>query len=595
MKPAYMQIFSRKSLLKHLNTFSPARHSEFRRFLQSPFHTKQKHFPKLHDRLKELQEYLFPSADCYVYFDWWVKILDNRELFDFIHDVPLEEWMMIRNHYLENGEEALTDGSLAIMIKSGIGHSQNPAIASRILDKYLLTLTEFLDSEDRLRYFMSRTKRKTDHLLRKFLPRNLFSHIFGRELPFSQNRLNNSLKKFTKALEDFLVHSELKSDELQKKRFLFRALAKGRDTDLKVQLLEKWHDQIQHFPESLDKLENQLHYQNARYELKDRRGNKPNAPFIPDFRNAAADFHRLIDLRLGINLLIRQEVFEEENNHEFITVLLEGATHDPDNLPLLHQIYAGILSLFNENSVANRRRFLDIWSIIKSQGNKIDVRELKAMLSYLQSYCILLHRKFTIKEALADQGELLKWGLLQGILFPAGETVQDDVYLNTYITLSIQKEFKFIEETLEPYAKSIAIDRFNDVHHLARAYFCFHQAKFRTAKQHLLRMNRRENQYAIRKYSLMIRIAYEFFLADHDDRAMESSISAYENFLTRNSYRIPASKKKEYSNLLWFIKKMLQKPVDRQAIQNLRQNLIRELGKRKTFAKGWIRAKINQL
>jgi len=413
---------------------------------------------------------------------------------------------------------------------------------------------------------------------------------------YNEQVLRNRNTELRQALEDFLAQQELRERPLLRQTLLTARLRKRVPSAAFEKNLERQDRALNQYNLALDGLFLRFNRYMLELDAASTSQNEAELPLLQEARHQLDESYLTWHLFFELDFANRKRYLNEQLGRPELNLqdnywagILQRAS---PALQLFYQLYK------LETSDAGPEEKLAGCKVLFAQLREqapnvhtVDVRELFTALANFVAY--LYNRR------ISSYGKLLlrlyRWGHEHSLL------VEDDYLphsflINLVITAGMNGEPQFATQLLQHYEPYLAPEV-----HRATVGFCtalidFYSQRYRASLQKLEVLDMPQAyDFSVRRQSLLLRIAYERFLAGQcDSTKVEDRCRAFDAFFQRDAHQVSKTLREKYLNLKYFVRSMTYYRVDPNC--KVTQNeLITDFNRSECIAWEWVEKHLSQL
>lgn len=379
---------------------------------------------------------------------------------------------------------------------------------------------------------------------------------------YGEQQLRYLMSFLLKAVEQFFVAEQLKTEVLPEQRLLLKAYREAAGPKSFQKALRRAR-QLQERAER-----GELFYHDSfaieREEYLFRAGRKRDAPSQLPRLNAALDEAFLISrLKQSCLLSAHQAVFREEEEGSGLLPLLmnylAGSSHLENPLLAAYYFYLKAVEAPAEPAYYQALKELILPDALPSE-------ERRPLFLLAINYGI---RQFNDGQEtyLQELFELYRTGLAGGLLLPEGRLSRFAFKNITAIALRL-RQFAWTERFIGEYRQCLPPRHRENYVHYCLSKLCFEQGRLGEAMERLRQVEYEDLFLSIDAKIMLMKIYYE--LREYD--ALDSFLRSFERFLRR--HKELTYHRENYLNIIYFTRKLLEvNPFDKEARAALRREV----------------------
>lgn len=404
-------------------------------------------------------------------------------------------------------------------------------------------------------------------------------------------KIENILYKLRGLLKDFMIQEELKRDQ-KNQDFLYLKALRSRKLD---KYFFKQVDQIEKEWNKIPELG--IEHLHDIYSLKALRHSHPNY-LVAKVSSEYTHLIQLIDqyycaLKLywtlcayNTNIYINNTDISLTDKVFPITPILDFVdkknftNHSHSPIPLLKQILQIIIKKDFQQYVTIKKMFFEEFEWFRK-------KERKDILTFLTQICYENYKKGE-ENALNELFELKQFSVEKDIIFEDGY-ISSDLFQNIVNIACAAQQLEWAENFINHYAHFLLEEERKDTVSLVRANIYFNKKEYEKVLEELALLKFHNIFYGIQARSIKLRAYYEL---EGYEESFFNLISSFNLLLYRNEH-LSENHKKDFSNFLFFIKKLQKaKILPLSDIHSLHQKII---ACEELVYKSWLIAKIQIL
>ena len=410
----------------------------------------------------------------------------------------------------------------------------------KMLDSSFFTTNEHLGSLFKLlrSYYPDFQSKKLDKEL-------VFQRLFPRH-PYSDIKLRNLLRDFTRILEEYFILKAMRNDEFQKRKLLAKIYLERGNTE--------W------FGKEMNRLQKSLEaspYRDGEYYREAYELNSIQLEAMPTNQLKAraqllAETASLLDAANRFATIKIES--EQESFSEIGSVHSASLQEDPLKENIAFHIYQQLIKLYQTENLGVFQQLIQLFS---QNINLVRPHLRLELLTHLINYAI---RSMKNDDLFYNQIalELYQLGLSHQILIQNNH-LSSTAYLNIITIGAKAKAFEWTTQFAKDYEKYLPEATKQEVETLGRAHLNFHQQRFSRAIDEIAQQHFVHPFYRIGARLHSLRCYYELFLLNDSyfsfltDQCLALEKSVYRNQFISKSYA------KAILNFSKFIRKLANK------------------------------------
>lgn len=421
----------------------------------------------------------------------------------------------------------------------------------------------------------------------------IFKKIFPSGKPFKDKELRALMSDFSKAIENFLAHHELKQGNLLRRKHLAKSLSKKNDfkaleraTDSLIEDLKKGTERGTDYYLDVFGLNRDLYFHSETTSFQKSSGR------IEAIMHNLDLFYVLSKLRLSFEFFARQQLLGESHEISLLSESKQIALERFSAENPLFEIYANLVSLYQESF--SIKKLSEVRRAFEKHLQLLQKGEQEIILRSLLNYA---NRKITEGETeyFHEMWELYKLGLRKN-LFIQNQKLPYSTFLNILVTAVYLKEWNWAEEFMSDYQHFLDENHRIDTLNYGKAYFLFSLGNYAESSKLLIAIEHKDLNFSLRLKPLTIKCFYELSLKEsHYHDFLWSQIEAFEKSLHRNKI-LSQQKRQANLNFCQLTKKLLKGKYAIEPKFVIKANLEKELNDKKYILhKKWLIQKIERL
>lgn len=425
---------------------------------------------------------------------------------------------------------------------------QSPAHNQR---EDVILLHDYLSSNDRIN--------SPDKLKKE----GVYPHIFPKEV-YNDAKIRQTIHFFTKALDEFLIFSEIQQDEIYSKTILTRVFRKRkihkafeRTISSVRRLQEKSTFQNSHYLKN-EYLINQEQYQ---YTVVNKSRTKPmNLQEVSD----SLDITYFADkLRQSCHMLAHQTVYKMDYDVSIIDDILNHVENKGFiDIPAIAIYYYGYKAITNKE---NESYFYSLKEQIYNHGSFFSDFELQEIYLMAINYCINKSNSGN-KIFTEELFELFDKGFKSNILI-GNNTISAYTFKNAIGTGLKLRKYEWLEALIENYQQYLD-EQHKSVIHYTKARLHFEKGEYDQAMELFIQFEYNDILLNLSAKTMLLKMYFE---QDEFD-ALESLLESMRNYLVRK--KVMGYHKSIYKNIISFTKKLLKvNPYNEAQIKKLKDEI----------------------
>lgn len=416
------------------------------------------------------------------------------------------------------------------------------------------------------------------------------------EWTYNKQVLRNRNTELRKALEDFLTQKELRERPLLRQTLLSARMRKRTPSEAFERNLERHEEALDQYNLALDALFLRFYRYVLELDAASTSQNEAELPLLQQARHQLDKSYLAWHLFFELEFANRSRYLEEQFEHPSID--LQAAywksllKHSGPSLHLFYQLYELEASdLAPEEKLAGCKV---LFAQLRNQAPNLHATDVREFFTALTNFVGYLYN-----QRISSYGKLLlrlyRWGHERTLLVEENY-LSHSFLINLVITAGINGEPQFAAQLLRHYEPYLA----HEVHQ-ATVGFCealidFYSHRYKAALHKLQVLDiPQAYDFSVRRQSLLLRIAYERFLAGQcDSTKVEDRCRAFEVFFRRNSHQVNDTLREKYLNLKYFVRSMTYYRVDPNC-KVTQEELITDFKRSECIAWQWVEKHLNQL
>lgn len=417
------------------------------------------------------------------------------------------------------------------------------------------------DVVDLFEYLINNKRLEKPNLLEK---EKIFRKIFPGEA-FEDAKLRQSMHFLLKAIEEYLVYSEMGEDEVRQRTVLSSVYRKRRLNKIFLRTI-KQVESLQASPKLQDEsyLRNEYLLQREKYLFwaGPRQRNKANLQEVSD----ALDYTFLADkLRQSCLVLAYQKAYKSEFNIGLINEVLnyiEAQTifHIPA-ITIYYYVYKAFTSTDSEMHFQNLR------ASISQFGSLFPNEEIRDIYLMAINYCIQKVNEGE-RSFLKETFNMYKAGFEKGYLIE-NNSISQNTFLNVVANALLLKEYEWAKHFIQSYQQFLSEPHRSNTIDFSLARLHFVQKEYDKAMRLLAQVEFSQVVINLMAKTMVLKMYYE--LSEED--ALDSLLESMRAYLYRKN--VVATHKAIYMNFIRMTKKLVRiNPFDSKQRDKLRQEII---------------------
>jgi len=411
------------------------------------------------------------------------------------------------------------------------------------------------------------------------------------KLKLSKEQFNKLVWKLHQTIEQFHSHLELKKNQWQQKEALLARYADNASPKTYLNLHKRSVKQLHNAPERAEAFQlKSFRLQNDLYFHRDTDKKTKEAGALLAATQAHLDqFYMLAKLRLGIELLTRQQFLNEKHTLYLLEEVMPLAKKQKDPT---FDIYIALIKLIQkDSSFTFLKKAIGLFEMHLNRFNK---KEQATILQFLLNYT---NQRFSKGEAkyLTLQFELYQLAVQKKLLIENNQQMSDTSFTNVIITACLSKAFDYAYHFLQTNKKYLNPSTRKNAVSLSWAYIHFHNKQFGEAWKKILQTEFVTTDYKLRARSLLLRCYYEQLPYDEEiKRTLHYSLQNFKKFIYRLS-SISQPVKARYNNQIIVVRALFQfdPAIDKSNV--FKTKWLDFIETHPIVAKAWLREKVEQL
>lgn len=479
--------------------------------------------------------------------------------------------------------------SKKVFIMKKTSKNQTITLLDLLNDSELADLGKFLQS----RFITAKTfmyplylKVRKAMKLGTIRPKTIFTRIFPKK-PFNNHKWLKALSDLNACIEEFLVVQEVRNNPGLRQQAAVNAYFRRNNETLFRRAIDAALKTLpgKSASESADGW--QLRFRTMKLAYTYPLTNRMKAPdnLLEELDESIEYYYFISKLQLACNRVTHAQFRNVENGQAPFGQLL-GQTEALDHAgksPLL-TLYRALLHLL----ISKDAPLDPFFTLLKKHRKNVERGELESVVRFAFNYCIRRYREGETR-AFGWYQQLFAWADAQGMW---SESVVEEIFLNNGLLIAKSGEEDNFVAFLEKGKRALPPERRDDAVALLYAFRHFHRAEFEKAARLLNgQVDTRHPRYALLYHSLKVRNTYEeLLLKNAGPDELERAIKSFKDFLQRDI--LAESLRKNYFNLLWFIRKMKQYDPKHGLSKT---QLMEELKEKQPAVREWVIEKIGRL
>lgn len=401
------------------------------------------------------------------------------------------------------------------------------------------------DVEDLFSYLIASNHLYDDKYLQK---ERIFKKVFPRQA-YDDAKLRQTIHFLTKAVEEFLVFNQWRSDDLNfqltlSNIFRKRDLEKAFKKSIKITNNKKEDNSLR----NADYFWNEFIYQSEIYSFTMQKGKRQAIQNFKEISDAL-DLSYISNKIKYLCLVVSQKAIVNTNyDIQMVDVILkqieERSLYDIPSIGVYYYIYRAT------TAPQELEHYNKLKSIITNQYAVFPKHELDIIVKLVINYCTAKMNK-GLAQFRRDAFEFQKMWIEKG-LFKADNVMDPHVFRNIVVSGCIQKEFDWVNNLIENYKDFLPPAQKDKVAHFCKAIYFFIKGDYDDAQDLLLQFDYDDNLLTAQAKSMLIRLYYE---QDEFD-LLEAQLESTRTYLHRK--KIMGYRREQWMNLIRLTKKLIK-------------------------------------
>ena len=412
-----------------------------------------------------------------------------------------------------------------------------------------------------------------------------WDQIFTGE-PYDDTNFRKYCSDLLKLVEDFMAVEAVSNDPVRRNINLLEYVVQRKIEPLYTSVLRQARSAMLGFQyHSLDYFKNSYEIERLYYSMMDYDVKLNTRANIEEIGYNLDHFYWIEKLKLHSSALSQKRTgnyhYDLRFNKEILNYLEKNSIEEVPELAIYYYSFMTLYEEEKDEHYFNLRRLLDKYGILMPQNEAVELYD--SALHYCTGKLNKENQIF-----LREYFNLFEEGLEKGI-FILNEELAPWRFNNAIAAALRLGKLDWAEQFIEKYKKYLPLETQQNTYtfNLARVYR--YQRKFDKVLGLLRNLEYEDIGYNLISKTMLINAYYE--LEEQD--ALESFMESFRVFLNRNK-NIPQNRRKSYLNLLKYVRKLTRvTPGDKDAINKLRDEIIRE--KANHVNHEWLLKKIAEL
>ncbi|MEZ5057540.1 MAG: hypothetical protein R2879_10960 [Saprospiraceae bacterium] len=432
----------------------------------------------------------------------------------------------------------------------------------RDLRKWLLSPAhnQRQDVQDLFEYLVEFGKSDDENLLSK---ESVFEKLFPEEA-FDDAKLRQSSHFLLKAIEEFFIYQELRSDEVRAKTGLARVYRKKKIPKAFSAAMRDARNVQQKHPfrnEHYHRNDFLLQLEEYSYRETQKRTAEMN---LQDLGNALEVTFLADKLRYSYLMIAHQVVYKTEYDFGMLEAVLNYVeSKDFKDIPAIAVYYYGYKANVEKE---NPEHFQNLKKTILENEELFPAHERRDI--YLMAINYLINRMNSgDSSALKELFEFYKNGIEKRVLFE-NETLSRFTFRNVVSLGLILKDYKWVESFIPDNAPFLEEKYRESIVHYSMARLNFEKKAYDEAMQLLMQVEYDDLLMNLNAKSMLIRMFYE----EEEMDALESLLESMRTYMQRK--KVMGYHKSNFTNLIKLTKKLIKiNPFNKEQVAGLKEEV----------------------
>ncbi|MCB0662710.1 MAG: hypothetical protein KDC24_08220 [Saprospiraceae bacterium] len=396
------------------------------------------------------------------------------------------------------------------------------------------------------------------------LKETVYSSLFPDEA-FDDAKFRQTTHFLLKAIEEYFIYQELRSDEVRAKTGLARVYRKKKIPKAFGAAMRDAHKEQEKYPfrnEHFHRNDFLLQLEEYSYRETQKRTAEMN---LQDLGNALEVTFLADKLRYSYLMIAHQVVYKTEYDFGMLEEVLKYVEEkDFMSIPAIAVYYYGYKANVEKD---NPSHFQHLKTTIIENESKFPQAERRDI--YLMAINYLINRMNSGDSlAVKELFEFYKNGIEKEILIE-NESLSRFTFRNVVSLGLILKEYGFVEKFIPTYATFLESKNRDSIVHYSRALLHFERKDYETAMQLLMQVEYDDLLMNLSAKSMLIRMFYE----EDELDALESLLESMRTYMQRK--KVMGYHKSNFSNLIRMTKKLVKiNPFNREQVEKLRKDVV---------------------
>ncbi|MEZ4888289.1 MAG: hypothetical protein R3E32_26400 [Chitinophagales bacterium] len=423
--------------------------------------------------------------------------------------------------------------------------------------------------------------------------KQLFLKVWGKNIPFNQNKINVLFSYTLSVTEDFLVHERFQQETDAQHIHLLEQLRQRQQQQRYKHHLQKIEEYWQKAPV---RNRDYYHFQFRLAVEKDSYYNQLSQhsdQSIQQKQDSLDIFYLSEKLRDACEMSLRNQLLQVDYSVHLLEAILTEIRQHPEKYQTIPSIMV-YFQIYQMITQQDSTFYFELIQVLQKHLTAFPKEELRSIYAYAQNYCIGQINKGE-DTFLGELFELYKTQLQNDLLLEKGHL--SEWHYKNIVTVGLRlKAFEWVADFIEVYKEKLSEQSRENAYRFNKATYCYAVEQYDEVLQLLLTVEYSDIRYSLDAKSLLLKSYYD--LKEH--QTLYALCDAFRQYLKRNK-EISDFRKEGYYNLLKFTQKAarIQAEIGFEARDKLKDEVIKlqeEIAATQTiFNVGWLESRVEIL
>ncbi len=377
--------------------------------------------------------------------------------------------------------------------------------------------------------------------------KQLFLKIWGKKIPFKQNKLNIVFTYTLSMTEDFLVHERFRQETDAQHIHLLEQLRQRRQQQRYEHHLQKIEAYWNNAPV---RNRDYYHFQFRLAVEKDSYYNQlsqHNDQSIQQKQDSLDIFYFSEKLRDACEMSLRNLLLQVDYSVHLLDAILKEIREHPEKYQTIPSIMV-YFQIYQMITQQDSTYYFELIQVLQKHLTAFPKEELRSIYAYAQNHCIGQINKGE-GAFLGELFELYKAQLKSDLLLEKGYL--SEWHYKNIVTVGLRlKAFDWVADFIEVYKEKLPSSARENAYRFNKAAYCYAIEEYDEVLQLLLTVEYSDIRYSLDAKSLLLKAYYDL----GETETLFALCDAFRQYLKRNK-EISDFRKEGYYNLLKFIQK----------------------------------------